>query len=104
MPDRTDIADRLAEAREQALRHTEQSLDHMARYGIRPEGQVGLFLPPEARQQSIHRLPYEHDARQVVTIGAAIAPAMATGRWCRLLLCTTSTASRPRTRSIIRPR
>lgn len=62
----SNIADRLADAREQALRHTEQSLDHMAKYGIRPEGQVGLFLPPEARQQSIHRLPYEHDARQVV--------------------------------------
>ncbi|MEM1044045.1 MAG: preQ(1) synthase [Bacteroidota bacterium] len=61
-----DLADRLADARERALRHTEQSLDHMAKYGIRPEGQVGLFLPPEARQQAIHRLPYEHDARQVV--------------------------------------
>ncbi len=61
-----DIADRLAEAREQALRHTEQSLAHMAAYGIRPEGRVGLFLPPEARQQAIHRLPYAHAARQVV--------------------------------------
>lgn len=59
-------ANRLAEARERALRHTEQSLEHMARYGIRPEGQVGLFLPPEARQQEIHRLPYEHAARQRV--------------------------------------
>lgn len=65
MPD-SNVANRLAEARERALRHTEQSLDHMAKYGIRPEGQVGLFLPPEARQESIHRLPYEHDARQVV--------------------------------------
>lgn len=61
-----DVADRLAEARERALRHTEQSLEHMERYGIRPEGQVGLFLPPEARQREIHRLPYEHAARQVV--------------------------------------
>ena len=61
-----DIADRLAEARARALRHTEQSLEHMARYGIRPEGQVGLFLPSEARQQEVHRLPYEHAARQVV--------------------------------------
>ena len=61
-----DVADRLAEARERALRHTEQSLDHMARYGIEPEGQVGLFLPPEARQREVHRMPYEHDARHVV--------------------------------------
>ena len=61
-----DTAARLADARARALRHTEQSLEHMARYGIRPEGQVGLFLPPEARQQEVHRLPYEHAARQVV--------------------------------------
>jgi 7-cyano-7-deazaguanine reductase len=51
---------------EEALRHTRQSLEHMARYGIRPEGRVLLFLPPEARQQEIHRLPYPHAARQVV--------------------------------------
>ena len=61
-----DTAARLADARARALRHTEQSLEHMARYGIRPEGQVGLFLPPESRQREIHKLPYEHDARQVV--------------------------------------
>lgn len=61
-----DVADRLAEARERALHHTEQSLAHMERCGIRPEGQVGLFLPAEARQGEIHRLPYEHAARQVV--------------------------------------
>ncbi|MEP0545445.1 MAG: preQ(1) synthase [Rhodothermales bacterium] len=66
MNDSPDIAERLAEARERALHHTEQSLEHMARYGIRPEGQVGLFLPPEARQSEIHRMPYEHAARQVV--------------------------------------
>ncbi len=66
MEDPTTAAARLADARERALRHTEQSLEHMARYGIRPEGQIGLFLPPEARQQQIHRLPYEHAARQVV--------------------------------------
>jgi 7-cyano-7-deazaguanine reductase len=52
--------------REEALRHTRLSLEHMARHGIRPEGRVALFLPPEARQQEIHRLPYRHDARQVV--------------------------------------
>ena len=64
--DTDDLADRLAEARERALRHTEQSLAHLATYGIRPEGQMGLFLPPEARQDGIDRLPYAHTARQVV--------------------------------------
>ena len=63
----SDAAERLDALRDQALRHTEQSLAHMARFGIRPEGQVGLFLPPESRQEEIHRLPYEHAARQVVT-------------------------------------
>jgi 7-cyano-7-deazaguanine reductase len=38
----------------------------MARHGIRPEGQVGLFLPPDARQREIHRMPYVHTARQQV--------------------------------------
>ena len=51
---------------EEALRHTRLSLAHMARYGIRPEGRVLLFLPPEARQQEIHRMPYRHAARQTV--------------------------------------
>lgn len=50
----------------QALEHTQQSLAHMARYGIEPEGKVLLFLPVETRQQDIHRLPYPHATRQVV--------------------------------------
>lgn len=50
----------------QAIEHTRQSLEHMAAHGIRPEGQVGLFLPAEARQQEIHRMPYVHQARQNV--------------------------------------
>lgn len=51
---------------EEALRHTRLSIAHMARHGIRPEGRVALFLPPEARQQDIHRLSYRHTARQTV--------------------------------------
>ena len=31
------------------------------------KGRVGLFLPPEARQHEIHRLPYAHAARQRVS-------------------------------------
>ena len=52
---------------QQAAEHTRQSLEHMARYGIRPEGRVALFLPPSARALEIHRMPYEHRARQLVT-------------------------------------
>ena len=58
---------RLDAAHQRAVEHTRQSLEHMARYGIEPEGRVALFLPPEARQQEIHRMPYEHDTRQRVT-------------------------------------
>lgn len=60
-------ADQLDAFHQQALDHTRQSLEHMARYGIEPEGRVALFLPPDARQQAVHRMPYTHAARQVVT-------------------------------------
>ena len=62
-----DSADRLRELREEALEHTEASLEHMERYGVKPEGRVGLFLPPDKREKDLQRLPYEHDTRQVVT-------------------------------------
>jgi 7-cyano-7-deazaguanine reductase len=52
---------------EQAVRHTRLALDHMKQYGIEPEGEVRPFLPPSERNEEIKRLPYEHDARQVVT-------------------------------------
>lgn len=67
MADNTPAADRLDDFHARALDHTRQSLAHMARYGIEPEGRVALFLPPDARQQEIHRMPYTHAARQVVT-------------------------------------
>jgi 7-cyano-7-deazaguanine reductase len=60
-------ADRLEAVHQRALEHTRASLAHMARYGIEPEGRVALFLPPDARQQTVDRMPYEHAARQVVT-------------------------------------
>lgn len=56
----------IEEVQQQALEHTRQSIEHMSRYGVRPEGKVMLFLPPESRQQEIHRLPFEHDLQQVV--------------------------------------
>lgn len=67
MADTPTAADRLDDFHQRALDHTKASLAHMARYGIEPEGRVALFLPPDARQQDIHRMPYTHAARQVVT-------------------------------------
>ncbi len=69
MKDPTDskISEQLDALQEQALRHTRESLEHMARYGVRPEGRVLLFLPPEARQREIHRIPYDHATLQTVT-------------------------------------
>ncbi len=66
MADPTSLDEQLEALQRQAAEHTRQSLAHMDRHGIRPEGRFGLFLPPETRQQEIHRLPYTHEARQVV--------------------------------------
>lgn len=63
---RMDTPDRLDAFHQKALDHTRASLDHMARFGIEPEGRVALFLPPDARQADVHRMPYEHAARQRV--------------------------------------
>ena len=62
-----DAAQDAADLRERALRHTEQALAYMARFGVRPSGEVRPFLPPSERRQDIDRLPYEHAARQRVT-------------------------------------
>jgi 7-cyano-7-deazaguanine reductase len=59
-------AERLDRLMEEARRHTQLSLEHMDRYGIRPEGRIGLFLPPETRERDLHRMPYVHAAKQVV--------------------------------------
>lgn len=61
-----DEQDSAPEPRAAAARHTAEALEEMARRGIRPEGQVRAFLPASTRQREIHRLPYEHAARQVV--------------------------------------
>lgn len=62
----TQAAQQLEALQAQALEYTRLSLDHMARHGIEPEGRVGLFLPTETRQREIDRLPYDHNAKQVV--------------------------------------
>ncbi len=59
-------SDELDARLQEAAAHTRRALAYMAEMGIRPEGQVSLFLPPDTRQQIIHRMPYPHAARQVV--------------------------------------
>ena len=61
-----NVSAQLDALQEQALRHTRESLEHMARHGVLPEGRVLLFLPPDSRQREINRIPYDHAARQVV--------------------------------------
>jgi len=65
--EKIDIKEQLEHSYKQALEHTQTALDYMAEYGIKPDGKFGLFLPPSTRQNEIHRLPYQHKAKQVVT-------------------------------------
>ncbi len=46
--------------------HTKKALQYMARFGIRPGGQVRAFHPPEARQENIDRIPFTYREREVV--------------------------------------
>ena len=72
MSDTTDarsaIEDQLSALEREAVQNTRRSLKHMEQYGIRPEGKVQLFLPPDTRAaDELDRLPYPHETRQVVT-------------------------------------
>jgi len=64
--DKIDIKEQLEHSYKQALEHTQSALDYMAEYGIKPDGKFGLFLPPATRQNEIHRMPYQHTAKQNV--------------------------------------
>jgi 7-cyano-7-deazaguanine reductase len=64
--DQKTVSEQLEQVYQEALEYTSQSLDYMAKFGIKPEGKFGLFLPPATRQKEIHRLPYEHSTKQVV--------------------------------------
>ena len=66
MPEDLNIAEKLREIQAQSLEHTRLSLEHMEKFGIRPEGKFGLFLPPEARANKINVLSYTHPSKQVV--------------------------------------
>lgn len=63
---RNDIKEQLQATYQQALEHTTNALDYMAKFGIKPDGKFGLFLAPDTRQKDIHRLPYVHASKQVV--------------------------------------
>ncbi|WP_347156511.1 preQ(1) synthase [Pontibacter chitinilyticus] len=61
-----DIKEQLKDSYRQALEHTSSALDYMAEYGIKPDGKFGLFFSPDTRQKEIHKMPYKHQAKQVV--------------------------------------
>ena len=66
-PESVKLKAQLKQQYRQELAHTQAALDYMAGFGVKPEGRFGLFSPPSARQQEIHRLPYIHKAKQQVT-------------------------------------
>lgn len=67
MADKAALIDkRLKELQEESVKHTQASLAYMKKMGIQPEGRFGLFLPPDYREKTIHRLPFEHKVRQQV--------------------------------------
>ncbi len=66
MSETKHVASQLEALQSQAVKHTKLALEHMSRYGVKPDGKVQLFLPPDTRSREVHRLPYTHSARQVV--------------------------------------
>lgn len=60
------VEQRLDALQKQSVEHTRASLEYMEKMGIRPEGRFGLFLPPDYREKTIHKLPFEHKLRQQV--------------------------------------
>lgn len=61
----------LAAAERRAVENTRKALAYMEQYGIRPEGRVQPFLPPETRATTIDVLPYAHKTRQRVSYETA---------------------------------
>jgi len=51
---------------EKARLHTEEALRYMARFGIKPSGEVRLFYPPDARQKTIDRIPFSKPVKERV--------------------------------------
>jgi len=51
---------------ELARKHTEDALRYMARFGVRPGGEIRLFYPPDVRRKTIDRIPYTRPVRERV--------------------------------------
>lgn len=67
LPEQVELKEQLELQYKQELANTQAALDYMAGFGVKPEGRFGLFSSPNTRQQEIHRLPYTHRAKQLVT-------------------------------------
>lgn len=60
------MKNKLKKLHQETLKNTEESLKYMAKFGIKPEGNIELFRSPDTRQKSVDTLPYKHKQRQVV--------------------------------------
>ncbi len=61
-----ELKKRVEEELEHARRHTEAALRYMAKFGVRPGGEVRLFYPPEARRKTIDRIPFTRPVKERV--------------------------------------
>ena len=61
-----EIKRRVEEELEHARRHTEEAIRYMARYGIKPSGEVRLFYPPSFRKREIDRIPFNQPVKEKV--------------------------------------
>ncbi len=66
-----ELEKRVEEELQRARAHTRAALRYMARFGVRPGGEVRLFFPPEARQRTIDRIPFAYPVRERVTYRTA---------------------------------
>lgn len=66
-----ELEKRVEEELKRARDHTRAALSYMARFGVRPGGEVRLFYPPETRQTTIDRIPFTRPVRERVTYRTA---------------------------------
>ncbi len=62
----SDLEKKILAEIERAKAHTREALEYMRQFGVEPSGEVKLFFPPSARQQTIDRIPFERPVREVV--------------------------------------
>ncbi len=66
-----ELERRIEEELRRARDHTRAAIQYMARFGVRPGGEVRLFYPPETRQKTIDRIPFTQPVRTRVTYRTA---------------------------------